>query len=551
MNNKRKKIAKSVRKANNADLVKSQMIATLHFLITFLNDSVIFGSQSSTKIAQILSFYIFGKVLIFFLLSIAWYKIVKTNFSDDDTKKKIKIFSIYFVIMVLLLIAVWPGVWRWDELYTLGNLTEGQVHYWQHWLSALYEFLCLQLIPLPGGILIIQVVIISLVVTDIVWKLLINLKTKLVYLVYIPLMLPAILDSNLYPIRATPCAYLELWLVFQIIDMAFFDAICTTKTIAVLGMIGGIVTAWRPENIIYIVGLPIILVFTKKINANKVLLYLLLSSMIVFTSNQVNNNGLDGIIFSQNENGEITGQKEAYSLSGFITSLGDIVATDFNSNNKEADLELISDCMDLEMLTQSGGMATFWGGGLKEITPEKLAQLKKLYIKLVVYNFPEFMKSRWKVFVSTNFSNGNEIQLQASAHLYDEFTEEDTYEFINNYQDFRSRYAFNTPLSVELRKSVISFLECKKTTDYLGSSLPIVAWFYNVFPILISLLAIWIIETIKKNYTWFFVIGLLLAKCGIIFLTAPLSMFMYYFSTYLVGLMIIVFWFIKRGRFSV
>lgn len=551
MNKKRKNIAKSRRKANNADLVKSQVIATLHFLITFLNDSVIFGSQSSIKIAQITSFYIFGKIVIYSLLSIVWYKIIKTNFSDDNTKKKIRIFLIYFMIMFFLLIAVWPGVWRWDELYTLGNLTEGQVHYWQHWLSALYEYLCLQLIPLPGGILIIQVVIISLVVSDIVWKLLINLKTKLVYLIYIPLLLPAVLDSNLYPIRATPCAYLELWLVFQIIDMAFFDAICTTKTIAVLGMIGGIVTAWRPENIIYIVGLPVILVFTKKINANKVLLYLLLSCMIVFTSNQVNNNGLSDIIFSQNGNGEITGQKEAYSLSGFITSLGDIVATDFNSNDKEADLELISDCMDLEMLTQSGGMATFWGGGLKEITPEKLAQLKKLYIKLVVYNFPEFMKSRWEVFVSTNFSNGNEIQLQASAHLYDEFTEEDTYEFINNYQDFRSRYAFNTPLSVELRKSIISFLECKRTTDYLGSSLPIVALFYNVFPILIILLAIWIIETIKKNYTWFFVIGLLLAKCGIIFLTAPLSMFMYYFSTYLVGLMIIMFWIIKRGRFSV
>ncbi|MDD3138302.1 MAG: hypothetical protein PHX08_04930, partial [Lachnospiraceae bacterium] len=130
--------------------------------------------------------------MIYSLLSIVWYKIIKTNFSDDNTKKKIRIFLSYFMIMFFLLIAVWPGVWRWDELYTLGNLTEGQVHYWQHWLSALYEFLCLQLIPLPGGILIIQVVIISLVVTDIVWKLLINLKTKLVYLVYIPLMLPAI-----------------------------------------------------------------------------------------------------------------------------------------------------------------------------------------------------------------------------------------------------------------------------------------------------------------------------------------------------------------------
>lgn len=55
--------------------------------------------------------------------------------------------------------------------------------------------------------------------------------------------------------------------------------------------------------------------------------------------------------------------REAYSLSGFITSLGEIVYDgEFESNDKNADVQLLEECFDYDMLINQGGMMTFWGG---------------------------------------------------------------------------------------------------------------------------------------------------------------------------------------------
>jgi hypothetical protein len=455
--------------------------------------------------------------------------------------------------MLAVLALCWPGIWRWDEIFTMNTVTVGNIDYWQHWLSSLYILVFLEIIPVPGGVLILQVALISLIVGDMVWKIYSRINSKLAYLMYIPLLLPAVIDSNLYPIRATPCAYIELWLVVQIMEIALLDKKCSFKRLIILGAVGGLVTSWRPENIIYIIGFPIILVATKRIKVKKLSGFLAAGLIVALLISGIQNKGLSEIVFSENSEGEITMQKEAYSLSGFITGLKSLTrGENFESDDKEADLKLIYECMDKEIFSVYGAMYTFWNGGLREVTPDKLAALRKVYLKLVVYNFPKFISSRWELFTRTNFSDGYQILIGASAHIYDYIGDDEP-----SYKDFRDRYICNRPLSSEVRSTVINILEGKTQSDiYVSSSEVMVKVFWNAFPVILFLIGILIYETLKKNFIWFWIIGCLLAKAAIVFLTAPDSYFMYYFSTYLVGNALFVFWIIKmilahRKKFAI
>lgn len=188
---------------------------------------------------------------------------------------------------------------------------------------------------------------------------------------------------------------------------------------------------------------------------------------------------------------------------------------------------------------------------MKDITPEKLSELKNLYVKLIVYNFPNFLESRIQLFLNTNISCGREILLKASAHIYDSFTDEDTWDFVETYRDFATRYEYNTPISIELRRNIINFLEGKKNTDYNTSSSWMVNVFWNVIPIALILILTSIREVVlylikNKNCLWWIPFGGILIKMVLVFLTAPTSYFMYYFSTYVVGGVLIVMWVIDN-----
>lgn len=74
-------------------------------------------------------------------------------------------FLVYFSCTMLLLIILWPGTWAWDDLVTLRNIQHyNSFNPWQHILTGLYQDIMLQILPFPGGIILLQNVWISLIV---------------------------------------------------------------------------------------------------------------------------------------------------------------------------------------------------------------------------------------------------------------------------------------------------------------------------------------------------------------------------------------------------
>ena len=109
-------------------------------------------------------------------LCVAWtfafkaYSEIKN--SNKEWKRGAAFFCVYFSIMMLFLLIVWPGTWAYDDLWTLVGISSYTMwNPWQHILSGAYQSVLLQILPFPGGIIFLQNVIVSLCVAFTVVKL--------------------------------------------------------------------------------------------------------------------------------------------------------------------------------------------------------------------------------------------------------------------------------------------------------------------------------------------------------------------------------------------
>ena len=513
----------------NKERILPLAVAFGHFLFTFIGDVLIYQTQGAGEIPYRTPLYLAAKCIVLVLLIAGW----RAVFSGIDFRK-LRYGLPYFLIMMALLLVMWPGIWRFDEMQVINWVTTGYAFYWQHWFSSLYFLICLELIPIPGGILILQNLIIAVIVGSVLNRLETLAGKKWCIAAMIFLLLPAVIDNNLYPIRSTPAAYLELYVIFSLAVSIYAREELTRRRIAVLAVLTGIAAAWRPENLVYIVLVPLILLLIRKVSLKRALLFLVVTAMIFAGINRIQNRGLER---GQSEHGYR--DKERYTLSGIMWPLGELIKTDFKSDDPEKDLETIDKVLSVEMIRETNAHDAYWYGGLGEITEENLAAVEKVYIKLILYNLPKFMGERLRFFLKTNgIGEDPDLFTMYSAHLFDpDYTELEQVnpEAAEFYSAFKERYALVRPPSITIRRLAVSTLEGKRVTDYASSSLGFLWLFYDAIPILAALLILMILHAVRKDWKPF-LLGLpVFAKTALVIATAPATGFMYYFSAYLSG----------------
>ena len=513
----------------NKERILPLAVAFGHFLFTFIGDVLIYQTQGAGEIPYRTPLYLAAKCIVLVLLITGW----RAVFSGIDFRK-LRYGLPYFLIMMALLLVMWPGIWRFDEMQVINWVTTGYAFYWQHWFSSLYFLVCLELIPIPGGILILQNLFIAVIVGSALNRLETIAGKKWCIAAMIFLLLPAITDNNLYPIRSTPAAYLELYVIFTLAASIYAREELTRRRVAVLAFATGIAAAWRPENLVYIVLVPLILLLIRKVSFKRAILFLVITAIIFAGINRIQNRGLER---GQSEHGYR--DKERYTLSGIMWPLGELIKTDFKSDDPEKDLETIDKVLSVEMIRESDAHDAYWYGGLGEITEENLAAVEKVYIKLILYNLPKFMGERLRFFLKTNgIGEDPDLFTMYSAHLFDpDYTELEQVnpEAAEFYSAFKERYALVRPPSITIRRLLVSTLEGKRVTDYASSSLGFLWLFYDAIPILAALLILMILHAVRKDWKPF-LLGLpVFAKTALVIATAPATGFMYYFSAYLSG----------------
>ena len=456
--------------------------------------------------------------LIAFCVYIALWKIIfvlKNRIKSKDSKAYsfLQIFIVYFAINIILLILTWPGIWRFDECKILECVTQYRLEYWQHYLTSIFYNIALMLVPIPSGVIIVQIAVISCIVAYIISNFKELLKNKkLANILYIPFLLLPLLDTNLYPIRLSIYTYIELLLVCQLIFMANKEKI-TPKDILILLISLIILSVWRNEGILFLKnGIPKL---SRRIGIS--LLTVIISIAL--------------IIPQEKSYKETTNNR--YEFTSFVNQLQIVVRKDIeNGQMTEETKEKINKVIDIDtFLKFNRGIYAYNDERMyKDYSPEEYKELKKIYQKLLLKYPAEVMKERLSLFLQTSgFKKDANVHVDNTRIIYTRPT---------NFamKEFRTKYATAKPISLEIRNNAINMLEGWNLNCYDNCETNIIFnIFYNVVPSMIVVFAACIISLIKRKWISFLTFGIILLKAVAIMLTAPDTFFMYYLPIYLVG----------------
>lgn len=465
------------------------------------------------------------KGLYFIVLLIIWNILIYSFVKKDDLKIKrfLKYFLPYWIIMIIFVFITWPGVWRHDEFDILKKMQTLDFKVWQHYLTSVYYIIGFMIIPFPAGFVFIQVSIISSIVGYILYKFSLILNEKIVYILYIPFMLFATIDQNLYPLRSTMFTYLELLLFCKMIFIYKNKERISNTNILFMIILSSIVSVWRSEAIFFIILIPIIFNFIFK-GKIKFIKRIIIISMFVLIS----------IVLMTPQ--KVLIQKEYgynYKLISIMAPMHNLAKKEFNNNNNSELLYKIDKIVDIEkFLNAKSGVDAYWSGVVrKAYTKQEFKELEKTLIKLIIKYPKEFLTERIELFIRQSGFIQNKVNtIRNTTEIYDSN--------INNtstgrYEYFKKNFIINEPLNAELRKNVISILEGRQLDNYYRTTklYPII---HNLFIPGVLLFSMFIISILKKNILNILITLCLIIQSGIVFFSAPSAHFMYYFPMYLI-----------------
>ena len=498
----------------------------IHYLIAFfmtLNFQKINEYDHHAKVVFVIIEILFFIVLVFIYKKT--FEIFKDKRKFEKKAKYIKTFLIYFGILFFVLLLVWPGVWRADDVGIVELARSYGLLGWYSILSSLFCIFSFKFIPNYVGVVIVQCVFISIIVSYSINKIydFFNFESKKYKIIlYIPFLLFPVIDNNLYPWRCTWSAYLILFSLIKIVDCYRMKKL-EWKYCLELSILFGILSSLRNEQVYFFMILIIMFLyflFKKKIKFTQFFVSIVVTILLTITVYGFNN------FYNGNE------QTKKYDISGTINGLKVLVKEAYNDNRIDIlnDLDsLINVDLLLTSNTNTPESELFWSGMIKE---DKIDQNYDRYMKAVIklnLNYPRLaISSRIASIEKTYHSTG--ISPYDSSSIYDKkenLLEEYKQEV---YDMFREE---TKTLNSSLRKRVIRFLEGLSLNDFYEHTIIYKMWYLNI-PLIISLIFMVYLLLKKKNF-YFLIYFSVFLKSILVFFTQPAFLFAYFFNDYIMG----------------
>lgn len=496
---------------------KVYYITFIHFIVTLFFDSLVFNDPGYFKHFKFIALKLFLFVLIFIFWFFIFHIIKQIKEKNKETCKRVKFFLIYFTLMAILLICVWPGIWVWDEFWIYQSAVNLKMGFWHHYLTSIFYTLSLMILPFAGGIILVQLFIISLIVSYIIVDL--SQRTKYYYIVLWVFLFPPVLLYNVYPMRVTLYSFILLYVLYYIYYdlnsrkiIRFFDFLPLLVCMP-------IVAVWRSEGIVILPFILLLLLMScrKKI-FNLYLYYNLIGILLlVFILN-----------FPQSKWND---QNKDYTITAFLNPLSMMLQHDNLVGYAELEKKL-SALVDLDVLKENADYRetpVFWDHK-KELfisnDNEDFKKFKSAYFQLVIRNPLIFFKARNKTFWATSgMTNDVGRRVRSGAFDFDQRTE-------SMIEEFRKYNALNESLPGLGRTTIIHVLEGSNPHNPKKTLFSFHV-FWNLVIMFVCLFILTLISLIRKDIQFFLVCTILWALSTGIYATAPASYFMYYFPIYL------------------
>lgn len=489
----------------------------ISIILIFVNDFLLNNILSIFNVNDfdkklLLLFFIFCSIFLLSLFIFAIFYILKNRSKYNIF---IKYWLLYFFIMFIFLMILWPGIFKGDEYYLFNYILNLEFCYSQHYLTSLFYLLSLCFFPTPGTITFVQIIIISTIISYILshFELKLNNK-KMTYLLLIIFLLPPIIDNNLFTLRTSLISYFFLLIIYHFIQ--YFDN-HDFKYLIYINILAIIVSVWKSELFYVNIAVLIYTFFAifKKFKF-KVAIVTLILNVIVY--------GVVQMPQKQNENYIFTAIINPLSVIINDSSVqNDLSQKDINNINSIINIGFLKENQDYQNIP-----AYMMVVGKNKYNKIQKQNFIKTYIKIIIYHPYKFMKARLLTYKATNFNSANEnpnhtgseypvAQWTASHFWY--FSLSDKFKYVHNH------------VPVSIKKFIISNLLMRYYSNYFPNRFNHL--FYNVTWILILGLCYIVVLLKQRKWNDLFIMLLIIAQFPIIFMTAPASFWMYYICLYI------------------
>ena len=504
---------------------------------------------SEGKMSTIIIIKIIHLIFLYFL----FLKInsLYANRKVPKVKNEIIISLIYCLILTVLLLLVWPGTWSSDDISVLKNTGSYNLTPWQHFFSGLFQILCLQTIPIPSGVIIVQIIIASLIVGYSISNIsaLYGKNKKQIRVIQIVLglitLLPPLVMYILSGFRMGIYSYLELLLITKMIVLYKEQRKATSCELLEISIYTIIISCWRTEAIYY----PIFIVILFYILGNKVIrrktatILFFVIMIINFSIGKVNNlmiqgkiNYLDYRTMRPNTYNNPIMKSNNYSLTATMEPVSTLVKISDESDKEEIDT--INKVIDVEYILENpeySGEKYFWTEEVvRDYSEEEYNNYLKAYLKLALKYPGVTFKSMWNIFYNAGSGMGKD-SIQTTRNMV---SSGDTLKLFDishgscwRWNALNSKVAkYKAPIDLEVRNAVICFLNGSDADNYINIIHNI---FWNFFIPFALILICLVYKLVKKDWFMVFLILTVITRIPLVFATASAPYFMYYLSAYL------------------
>ena len=478
------------------------------------------------------------KGLFFCLLLSLWcfgfYVFRQAREGNKAIRRGLQVFALYFAILMVILILLWPGTWYWDDIGVLSSARCYDVLPWQHFLSSFFQNIFLQLIPTPGGVIFMQLliagIIVSYVITDLeetfcAGQMLLKNRAADILVKLLPFLLPPVLLYQYSGFRMGAYIFYEVLVLGFILCISYRERRIGWVMLLFAGLATAVLSMWRTEGFLY-APVVILLIFLQ----DKDILSLkkkLFTTGVIFLG-----------IFAISSYQKARSGNSDYSVVAILRPLSEVVRAADPEEDKEL-LQAVDRVVGIQVILDNPGVNgedLLWKYELPiyEYTGEEYSGFMKAFLGLCIRHPKAVAKERIKVFVDTSAIHGrtNPTNVVGTYYLFDPEEQND------NQREFVSWNApLNRPVSEGLRQRFLLLLGALRS-DFSEMITYRLVW-DTIIPIG-AVIVFWIYLLIKRRWKAFIAVSAVALRLPILFLTAPATWTMYYLSFYLTGYLILV-----------
>lgn len=444
----------------------------------------------------------------------------------------------YLILTMLLLLVIWPGIWGNDDKAILDYARTLDPLPWHHFLTSVWFIISLMFIPMVGGIVLIQTVLIAGIVglfiataqTLAEERLHTPVKAGWFAILYLPFLLPPVLMHDMQLFRMTYANWVELLVLFLLAAFYFRGTSVKMSELVTVTVLGAVAAAWRSEAIYYAAALPALLLILAHKKLLRPLAAVLASAGIVC-----------GALGFTRYNAQLLGNPLQYQALALCSQAASLVQ-DADPVADAAEFAMIDQVYSTERCRANTNLhknELYVEVVQPNLTDEGWSACKQGIVRLALKYPKSLLRERFGMFKTTMWQQdyGDSRQKDFFTFAYVCYDNDGKYlHSIERLEKIAYQSALAFPPSIALRKAVIGFFTFDDAT--VLNKIVMATWF--MLPPILLLFVETLVLLVQRKWYLCLIAATFCLRVVLVFLTAPDSFFMYYLTPYVAGYAILV-----------